>query len=213
MTWATFWEPKSWTSWRSVSIRRLQSWASQRNVGHMASKEKGWHGSSRHGHRGGREWPSKKSAHSPFFSGSMKWKVLFPAWKAKFQESASKWEKETETVSLPSKSYSDHPWCFTRPGERGCERPVSALYGTFSGPHFLEERPWLQPQDAYSPRSLKLGRDYSGITGLSSSFHQLTASFPLFFYPPVLSPTPSQPSASITAIIFTEVMMHSTMHL
>ena len=85
MTWATFWEPKSWTSWRSVSIRRLQSWASQRNVGHMASKEKGRHGSSRHGHRGGREWPSKKSAHSPFFSGSMKWKVLFPAWKAKFQ--------------------------------------------------------------------------------------------------------------------------------
>ena len=213
MTWATFWEPKSWTSWRSVSIRRLQSWASQRNVGHMASKEKGRHGSSRHGHRGGGEWPSRKSAHSPFFSGSMKWKVLFPAWKAKFQESASKWEKETETVSLPSKSYSDHPWCFTRPGERGCERPVSALCGTFSGPHFLEERPWLQPQDAYSPRSLNLGRDYSGITGLSSSFHQLTASFPLFFYPPVLSPTPSQPSASIMAIIFTEVMMHSTMHL
>ena len=122
-----------------------------------------------------------------------------------------------------------------RPGERGCERPVSAPYGTFSSPHFLEERPWLQPQDAYSPRSLKLERDYSCITGLSSSFHQLTASFSLFFYPvhdsksslsaprpkntkmnhtePALSPTPSQPSASITAIIFMEVMMHSTMHL
>ena len=196
--------------------RRLQSWASQRNVGHMASMEKGRHG-------------------GPFLSGSMRWKVLFPAWKAKFQESASKWEKETETVSLPSKSYSDHLWGFMRPGERGCERPVSAPYGTFSSPHFLEERPWLQPQDAYSPRSLKLERDYSCITGLSSSFHQLTASFSLFFYPvhdsksslsaprpkntkmnhtePALSPTPSQPSASITAIIFMEVMMHSTMHL
>ena len=184
---------------------------------------------------GAGEWTSEEHAHSPFFSGSMKWKVLFPAWKAKFQESASKWEKGTETVSLHSKSYSDHPWGFKRPGERSCERPVSTHYGTISGPLFLEERPWLQLQDTYSPRSLKLGREYSGIPGLSSSFHQLTASFPLFFYrvhgsksslsaprlkntkmnhtEPAHSPTPSQQSASITAIVFMEVMIHSTMHL
>ena len=152
-----------------------------------------------------------------------------------FQESARKWEKGTETGSLPVKSYSDHPCGFMRPSEKGCEKTsLLPLWHLLKGPHFLEERPWLQSQETYSPRTLKRGGECSGITGLSSSFHQLAAPFPLSFCPvldsnsspsaprltntedakmihpaPALSPMPSQPSASIMAIVLMEVMMHS----
>lgn len=125
-------------------------------------------------------------------------------------------------------------WLYEAKWEGLWKTSLLPLWHLLKGPHFLAERTWLQPQETYSPRTLKRGGECSGITGLSSSFHQLAAPFPLSFCPvldsnsspsaprltntedtkmihpaPALSPMPSQPSASIMAIVLTEVMMHS----
>lgn len=66
----------------------------------------------------------------------------------------------------------------------------SPLWHLLKGLLSLEERPCLQPQKAYSPRTLPFEGECSGTMGLSSRFHQLAAPFHLFFCP-LLNSNPS----------------------
>lgn len=133
-------------------------------------------------------------------------------------------EEGNRNCPRPLKSYYAHPCGFMRWGKKACE--VFSLYGSFSRAFISWRRDhWLQPQEAYSPRILKYKEQCSGITGLSSRFHQLATlspSFPLSTHSnpspsvprltnsedtkmihtvPTLSPVPGQPSFSIMAVM------------